>query len=104
MSKKEKLSDKIGIYYILYQPVNNKMCKAYIDGDENYTFFFKDKMLELMNTLGVNYQLNNELEKSFCTYSFYLWDIDNASIRYMSLRNFSNDYSVIQDIFKKRTK
>lgn len=76
----ETNSSILGMYFIVFQTQFNGFVKVYVDGDDNCDFYFKDDFLNLALKIN-NPKLYNELSEALTESSFYLWDIDNNTVK-----------------------
>lgn len=74
------VENTLGFYFIIYQSQLNGYVKCFIDGSEDPTFFSIEDFLHLGESI-TDSHFQYALGESVYTTSFYIWDVQNFSIK-----------------------
>lgn len=71
-------SENVGFFYMIFQanPSKNRV-KAFVDGEDIARSYSFDEIVELAKQANLDVPL---IRRSLSSYSFYLWNIDEATI------------------------
>lgn len=88
---KKKLCDTIGFYYLIFLPQPDNYVRCWIDGAEDYTLYTREEILAFSQAAGINYKLRLDLQEALSTYSVYIWDVENETIKTLTLEPAENN-------------
>lgn len=76
----KKVVDDLGFYFMVFQPnpAKNRI-KAWLDGEEAYTFYTRDQLLDL-----VPIPLMPTMKEAMNETSLFLWDVMESQVRRLS--------------------
>lgn len=97
---KKKL-ESLGIYFIVFQTQFNGFVKCFLDGDENYTLYTFEELINIASSID-DLNIIPKLKESLAESSFFLWDITSSTIERLS-PSFANDKSTLLQMMNNQT-
>jgi len=89
MSK--SLSEKLGIYYILFHKWQNGYVKCWFNGSEQATLKSYQEFVQLSQADGINYKLELRIKDALRESSLFFWDIEADIVKPLSPAQAESD-------------
>ena len=89
MSK--SLSEKLGIYYILFHKWQNGYVKCWFNGSEQPTLKSYQEFIQLSQADGINYKLELRIKEALRESSLFFWDIEADIVKQLSPAQAESD-------------
>ena len=93
-------SETLGFYFVVFQTQFNNYVKCWIDGEEDYTLYTEEELLDFASKVDTPYPVSRKISDALIESSFFLWDVDaNEVTRITPSKSF---HSIREELAKTR--
>lgn len=80
----DNVTNVLGFSFLIFQRGLGTFIKCWFNGSQDWSFFSKEELIGFASKIECSYEFKIKLLDCLSTYSIFLWDVENESIRRLS--------------------